>query len=383
MMLLVALRRFSLRVALVYDRLNKVGGAEEILVALSELYPLADWYTSVYYPSRAPYARSWNIYPSFLNNIPFFRTRHEIVPFLMPFIFESFDFNHYDLVISIGSAEAKGIITRPETLHVNYCLTPTRYLWSHREEYLNNNQFGFFQKLIRPLGNKIMGILKKWDYVAAQRPDNMISISEHVNNRVQQYYHRESAVIYPPINLSKFNEQKVKPEFSDYFLVVARLVPYKHLDLIVKAFNKSGRKLLIVGEGTSRTKLLSLAKPNIHFFGFVPDTKLIGLYQNCNAFIQANEEDFGIAMCEALAAGRPVIAYNKGGAKEIINPGINGLLFDSQTTSGLNTELDKYDRMNFSPQKCRSSVIKFDKVQWKRNYQLHINDLCQKQLVQK
>jgi len=372
-----------LRVALVYDRLNKVGGAEEILIALSELYPLADWYTSVYDPTRAPFAKNWNVYPSFLNRLPFFRSRHELVPFLMPFIFESFDFTSYDLVISVGSAEAKGLITRPETLHVNYCLTPTRYLWSHKEEYLVNNQFGFLQKLLRPFGEKVISLLSRWDYVAAQRPDYMISISEHVKKRVQQYYHRESTVIYPPVDLSKFSQRGLKPQISNYYLVVARLVPYKRLDLIVKAFNQSGRELVIVGEGTSQRQLLKLAHPNIHFLGFIPDHELVGLYQHCSAFIQINEEDFGIAMCEALAAGRPVIAFNRGGAQEIVTPGVNGLLYSAQTASCLNTELDKYERMNFVAEKCRASVAKFAKVTWKKTYQSQINALCQKQLVTK
>lgn len=209
-----------MKVALVYDRLNKLGGAERILVAFSELFPQADWYTSVWDKSGASFSRDWHVTSSFLSKIPFFRRRHEYLPLLMPFIFESFDFSQYDLVISIGSAECKGIITKPKTLHLHYCLTPTRYLYSHQAEYLKNP---FYQLLAKPL--------QTWDLVAATRPDKMIAISTQVKKRIKQYYHRDSEIIFPPVDTLRFAKKRIH-EFTDlrfdkYFLVVSRLVPYK------------------------------------------------------------------------------------------------------------------------------------------------------------
>jgi hypothetical protein len=199
-----------MRVALVYDRLNKTGGAERVLVAFHELFPDADWYTSVWDPSGAPFSRDWKVRSSFISKIPFLRRRHEILPLLMPFIFESFDFTPYDLVISIGSAESKGIVTRPETLHINYCLTPTRYLYSHSEEYLNNK---LYQLLSKPL--------RAWDQVASTRPDTMIAISTQVKKRIKQYYDRDSEIIFPPVDTSKFTKFLVITIYLVYLMYMA------------------------------------------------------------------------------------------------------------------------------------------------------------------
>jgi len=366
-----------MKIALVYDHLNKKGGAEEILQSLSELYPSSPWYTSVHAPQELALTRAWKVIPSFLNKLPFFRTRHELIPFLMPFAFESFDFRSYDLVISVGSM-SKGIITGAHTLHVNYCLTPTRWLWSHSQAYLDNNQFGTLQKLVRPLLSKILASLRRWDSVASTRPDEMISISQHVKSRVKRYYHRDSVVIYPPVDTKKFEMRGIVPKISNYYLVVSRLVPYKNIDLVVRAFKTSKRPLVVVGTGVLTRKLKQLAGENIFFPGFVSDLELVGFYQHARAFIQANEEDFGIGMCEALSAGVPVIAYNGGGAREVVTNGQNGLLFNSIEPQSLNQAVDSFETMNFVPSACKASVHKFDKVQWKHEFEERIATLCQK-----
>lgn len=350
-----------MRVALVYDRITKIGGAEQVLVAFHKLFPEADWYTSFWNPKTAPFSQNWRVH-----SFPLLKKGHEWFPWLMPFIFESYDFSSYDLVISIGSAESKGIITRPGTFHLNYCLTPTRYLYSHRHEHLTNS-------IYRLVGN----ILRKWDLVASTRPDAMIAISTQVKNRIKDVYNRDVDIIFPPVNTKKFATPhtpltinhlpagKAGKPFS-YFLVVSRLVPYKKIDVLIRAANLSKQNLVVIGEGSEYSKLKKLAGPTVTLLGHVDDADLPAYYQNCLAFLQANEEDFGIAMCEALASGRPVIAYGKGGACDIVIAGTTGLLLDVSTPVSFAKAFDSFRRMKFDSQACRGSVARFDSLKWQK-----------------
>ncbi len=355
-----------MRVALVYDRLNKTGGAERVLVAFSELFPDADWYTSVWDPSGAPFSKSWKVTSSFISKIPFLRRRHEILPLLMPFIFESFDFTPYDLVISIGSADSKGIVTRPETLHINYCLTPTRYLYSHSEEYLTNK---LYQLLSKPL--------RAWDQVASTRPDIMIAISTQVKKRIKQYYNRDSEIIFPPVDTKRFmhferdRAREMPPDAKQsgrpdsYFLVVSRLVSYKKIDTLVKAFNKLPNKnLVIAGIGSEMTRLKKLAGKNITFLGSVSDSDLPSLYHHASAYLQANEEDFGISMVEAQAAGLPVIAYGCGGASDIVKDDKTGILLRVNSIESFVQAIDNFDSKRFDREACRKNAKRFDTAEW-------------------
>lgn len=345
-----------MRVAIVYDRLNKVGGAEAVLLAFHDLFPAADWYTSLWNPATAPFSRTWNVH-----HFPYLHQHHEWFPWLMPFIFEAYDFRDYDLVISVGSAECKGIITQPGTFHLHYCLTPTRYLYSHAAEYLSN-----------PLYRRVANYLRRWDQVAATRPDKMIAISNQVKTRIQKYYNRSSAVIFPPVNTQKFvSPRKLGSRTTElppvYFLVVSRLVPYKKIDVLVRAFNLlPTRHLVIIGTGSQLSRLKRLAQSNIHFLGFVPDSDLPSYYQPARAYLQANEEDFGISMVEAQAAGIPVIAYGAGGAVDIVIPGQTGLLLSSNTPSAFVTAVDKLDRMSFDREVCRANAERFSKTRWRK-----------------
>jgi glycosyltransferase involved in cell wall biosynthesis len=369
------------RVALVYDRINKLGGAELVLQAFHELYPDADWYTSVWDPKKAPFSASWPVHASWLNKIPWLRHHHELVPFLMPFIFESFDLSEYDLVISISSAECKGVVTRANTLHINYCLTPTRYLWSHRETYLSRPQFGLVQKIATPIIKKILDYLASWDLVASTRPDHMISISEHVKHRVQKYYNRDTAVIYPPVDLTKFASIPRGPSprlLSDYYLTVTRLVPYKNIELLVKTFANSDRKLIIIGTGSEMSKLKKIATSNIQFTGLISSSELRSYYHNCQAFLQANTEDFGISMVEALSVGKPVIAYAKGGAGEIVKDGVNGILVKTDSVRAFRRALDRFETMNLTSKSCIASAKRFGKLEWQKKITSYIKDAYEK-----
>ncbi|MBP9670184.1 glycosyltransferase [Candidatus Woesebacteria bacterium] len=351
-----------MRVCLVYDRLNKIGGAEHVLQAFHKIFPDADWFTSFWDPKRAPFSKGWNV-----TSFPYLHTHHELFPWLMPFIFESYDFSGYDLVISIGSAESKGIITRPGTIHLNYCLTPTRYLYSHKEEYLSN-----------PLYRLVGKYLRMWDLVASTRPDQMIAISTQVKKRIKHIYNRESEVIFPPVNTKRFQPTRMIL-VDNYFLVVSRLVAYKRIDILVRAANQSKKNLVVIGTGSEYQRLKKLAGPTVNLLGHVEDDDLPKYYHNCLAYLQANEEDFGISMCEAQAAGRPVIAYKEGGAKDIVVPGKTGILLEDSSVSSFAKVLAEFDTMSFVSRDCQQNASRFDQDKWIKQIKERIDKLCQTQ----
>lgn len=336
-----------------YDRVNKIGGAERVLESLFTMYPNATLFTSLYDRKKATWARNIKIVPSFLQRIPFLKTRHDLIPYLMPLAFESFDFTDYDLVISVTSEAAKGVVVSPQTKHVCLCLTPTRYLWSGYQEYFKNI-------LLKTIGLPVVMYLKKWDIIAAARPDVFIAISNNVKERIAKYYKRSSVVIYPPADLLYKNTFKaIKPEEKDYFLVVSRLTPYKKVDLAIKAANKLKLPLVVIGEGSEWEKLDAIAGPTIIFKGKVSDEMLYSYYKNCKAFIFPGEEDFGITMVEAQLAGKPVVAFKGGGALEIIKSGKTGVFFDRQTVSSLTTVLKKFKSSRYNSVTCKSNGKRF------------------------
>ena len=333
-------------IALVYDHVNKWGGAESVLLALHQLFPQAPLYTSVYNSKAAPWASVFSqVIPTFLNKLS---SRHEFMPFLTPISFETFDFSKYDAVISVTSADAKGIVTKPQTFHFCYCLTPNRYLWSHHLEYKSQ-----ISPLLRLFSMPIFKYLKYWDKVAAHRPDTFVSISGTVARRIRKYHQIDSEVIYPPVNLAPFSNNYPKPNEKDYFLYVGRLVSYKHPELIVKIFNDLGLPLVVVGTGHLEKKLKSLANKNIIFAGFVSDSVKISYLQNCKALLSLHEEDFGIVPIEAMACGKPVIALNAGGVSETVVHNKTGILVDSLDIVYLKDVIS-----SFSVEKFDSIIIK-------------------------
>jgi glycosyltransferase involved in cell wall biosynthesis len=371
-----------MKVALVYDRLNKIGGAEKVLIALSQLFPEATWYTSLHNKSTAPFTKSWKVVTSPLNKLPFLRSHHDWLAAFMPSIFESFDFSEYDLVISVSSEAAKAVITKPKTIHLNYCLTPTRYLWSHREAYIKSSQFGFWHWLLRPLGVKLLKVLAAWDLAVAQRPDEMIAISEHVKKRINKYYNRNAAVIYPPVETKYFSQKSQTAKLpndlpASYFLIVARLVPYKNIDTAVLAFNLlPNLHLVIVGEGAMSKSLRAQANPNIHFVGQVAEEDLLGYYAHCQALIHPAEEDFGLVMVEAQACGKPVLASIGGAAKEIIKDSKTGMLYDSKDPQTLVKKLASFTSSSFSASACRQNAYRFDINIWSNQFSRKVASLC-------
>lgn len=364
-----------MKVALVYDRVNKWGGAERVLLTLYEMFPEAPLYTSVYNPETAKWAKVFpKVHTTFLQHVPFARIHHEWFATLMPIAFEQFDFSEYDLVISVTSEFAKNIVTGVNTRHICYMLTPTRYLWSGYDEYFKNKYLKFLSK---PLVN----YLRRVDRIAASRPDEIIAISTEVKKRIKEYYGREAKIVFPPAapielaNASYGAGGRSRLLDANFFLIVSRLVPYKKVDLAIRAFNKNGHKLVIVGTGSEENRLKKMAKNNIKFAGHVPETELAGYYKNCKALILPQNEDFGLVAVEALSFGRPVIAFKKGGALDIIEEGVNGVFFDEQTITSLNMAVDKFFTKNFNSDIILSTSEKFSLRKFKREFLKYINKL--------
>lgn len=362
----------DLKVAIVYDRINKWGGAERVLLALHELWPEAPFFTAMYDPKGAPWAADFDIRPSFLNALPFARSRHELFPWATPLAFETFDFTGYDVVISVTSADAKGIITKPETLHVCYCLTPTRYLWSGYDEYLRHPGFG------GPLASSILKVsspmMRKWDFISAQRPDRYIAISDMVAGRIRKYYGRDvDRIIYPPVDTDMFVPGPAKDD--GYYLTVSRLVGYKRVDLVVDAATRLDLPLVVIGSGSEEKNLRSRAGNKIRFISdHLTDGELLGYHQSCRAFVFAGQEDFGIVAGEAQACGKPVIAFRHSGIAEIVEEGVTGFLFDEQSVDSVVKALKASEHLKFNPKKCRNQALKFSKRRFLDTMKTYITD---------
>ncbi len=331
-----------------------------MLTALKEMYPQAPIYTSIYWPEVMPEEyRSWDIRLSFMDKIPFVKSHHQ--PFLpfYPLAFESFDLNGYDLVISNKSGFCHGVITPPQTLHICYCLTTTRYLWDF-PSYVRREGLGRLARLVLP---PFLFYLRLWDRMAAERVDHFVAISETVKRRIAKYYRRESVVIHPPVDTRIYT---LAPDHDDYFLIISRLIPYKRIDLAVQAFNELGAPLIVIGDGRDRARLQAQAKANIEFLGRVPDEEKKLYLAHCRAFIFPGLDDFGIAPVEAQAAGRPVIAYAGGGALDTVVEGVTGAFFYEQTPQALLKAVRDFDDARYDPVVIRQNAERFDTEVFKR-----------------
>ncbi|MBP7118891.1 glycosyltransferase [Candidatus Woesebacteria bacterium] len=355
-----------MKVALVYDRVNKWGGAERVLMALHELYPDAPLFTSVYNKETAPWANSFDVKTSFLQNIPFARNNHEYFAPLMPLAFENLDMSGYDTIISVSSEAAKGILTHGHQKHIAYCLTPTRYLWSGHKNYF---QPGIKSKLATPL----ISYLRSWDQVAAQRADQMISISTEVKHRIHKFYGRDTQIIFPPVETNLFEGIPAKNK-KKHFLLVSRLVKYKKVDLAIKAFNKLGYPLVIVGTGREEPRLKKIAAKNITFAGAVDDKKLAQLYSNAIALVFPQEEDFGIVAVEAQSVGIPVIAFARGGALDTVIPGETGVFFKKQNVGSLIGAVSELDKVAFNRENIVEHAKMFSREVFLKNFSYYINN---------
>ena len=358
-----------LKVAIVHDLLVRVGGAETVLLELLKIFPHADIFTVLY--DKEPFVKAgkrWaiiynkNVKTSKYNflvskwwqKLPSILSSDRNYFFLWPKAVEAFDFSKYDLVISSHFIAAHGVITQEHTLHISYTHTPARYFYSHYHEYMNspfmNKGLGKLKRLIYP---PMAYKFRLWDEVASMRPDYYVANSTAVKMRIKKYYNRDATVIYPPAELSRFVPTKPVKK-KNFYYTLARLVPQKKIDAIVKAFVKMGKELYVTGKGPEIETLKKIAKghKNIHLLGFTPDEEVERLYQEAKGFVFASYEDFGIVPLEAMAAGTPVISFNKGGPLDYIIPGKTGIFFEEQT-----------------PEAIIEAINKFEKIKnWDRNY---------------
>jgi glycosyltransferase involved in cell wall biosynthesis len=357
----------KLRVALVHHWLTSPGGGEKVLYELHQMYPNAPIYTTTYIPENFPEFAGATVHTTFLNRIPFLRRKHQLFPIFFGTPMKTFDMSGYDLVISSCAAEAKYVRTPAQTLHICYCHTPVRYYWTDYEWRLNNLPFGVLNPLARLVFPMVVGLLRRIDYAAAQRVNVFIANSRHIQARIKQYYHRDSTVIYPPIVTEHLLTLKRNPQ--DFYLIVGRQVAAKRLDVAVDAFNELGLKLKVVGAGEEISRQKRRAAANIEFLGRVSDDERDRLYAEAKAFIFPPEEDFGIVPLEAMAAGTPVIAFNKGGVPEYISDGETGVLFDEQVGASLVAAVRRFEGMEFDEAKLRLRAKEFDVAVFRQRMQ--------------
>ena len=346
-----------MKVALIHDHLAQDGGAEKVLKVLADMFPDAPIYTLLYeHKNVNKYFKDRRIETSIIQKLPGGVKHYQWYLTFMPIAVEFFDLREYDLVISDTSSFAKGVITSPDSLHICYCHTPTRYLWSDTHQYINELKYNkWFKKIISMVLNRI----RIWDRVAADRVDLFLANSRTVQTRITKYYRRESTIIYPPVETEKFSISDISRQTAaeKYFLAGCRLAPYKRIDIVVEAFKLlgDGYKVKIFGDGVDQDRLHRLAGdcPNIEFLGRVSEEEKARLYRGAQAFINPQEEDFGITVVEAMASGRPVIAYEVGGATETVIAGKTGLFFKEQTAGSLAEAIRAFRPETFNPEEIR------------------------------
>jgi len=367
-----------MKVAIVHDQLQEFGGAERVLVTLKKIFPGADVFTSFYNPktlgTHAEKFRNWSITTSWADKLPFLKKIYSPLRFITPLLWEPFDFSEYDLVISSsGSYMSKGIITRPEIIHVCYLHHPPRSLFYYEtaiewQKYLP----------VKVYGHLINHNLRPWDYLSSQRVDYFIANSYETKRRIQKFYRRDAGVIYPPVNIPSHKEiGNWKLEIGNFYLTVSRLARAKHVDILIKAANKMKFNLKIVGIGRDKKYLKSIAGPTVKFLGDLSDEKKAQLYSEAKAFLfSAVDEEFGIAAVEAMGYGLPVIAYNSGGVPEYVKDEENGFLFNELSEYSLADKVKKLESLkeeelikmkkaarktaeNFSEKKFREKFLKF------------------------
>lgn len=388
--------RENLKVALVHDYLNAWGGAEKVVAAIHEIFPQAPVYTSLYDPhlkEKVPAMKDWEIRAprwlqgKFLGRFP------KYITFTLPWVFETFDFSGYDLVLSSSAAFAKGVITPPQTLHINYCHTPPRFLYGYPGETDKRTKW-YWQPLLRPLDS----YLRFWDFHAGQRPDYLVCNSQTVRERIRKFYRREAMVIYPPIDLpgasassspaSTFSSPSADGSLEKsvprglrptalgfhglrYFLVVSRLSAFKNVDLIIEACGQLRLPLKVVGVGREEKRLRQLARryPSVELLGFVAEDGLPDLYRGARAFICATQdEDFGMSAAEANAYGVPVIALRSGGLTEAVQEGVTGEFFAEPTVECLANKLSSYQAIKYKAEDCRRWAEKFSKERFQKEF---------------
>ncbi|MFA6918502.1 MAG: glycosyltransferase [Patescibacteria group bacterium] len=351
-----------MKIAIVHDHLAQDGGAERVVVALKEIFPQAPIFTLIYdKKNTSQHFSGIKVNTSFLQRSPFGVSHYQWwLPF-MPMAIESLDLMDYDLIISSSSSFAKGVITKPGSVHLCYCYTPTRYLWTNTHSYLQELKVN---PVVKKMISFALNRLRTWDRLAAERVDYFVAVSNNVNQRIKKYYHRDSEVIYPPVDVHKY---QISNNPKKYYLAGGRLVPYKRIDLAVKAFSRLGIPLKVFGVGPEMKHLKKMAKNNVEFLGRIGEERKIKLFEDCIAYINPQEEDFGITAVEAMACGRPVIAYKAGGALETVVEGLTGEFFEEQIWEDVADRIIRFRAGKYNPEKIREHSLQFSNDKFKQN----------------
>ena len=343
-----------MKVAIVHYWLVGMRGGEKVVEALCGMYPDADIFTHVYAPEAvSPRIAAHRVTTSFIARLPRAARQYQNYLPLMPMALEQLDLRGYDLVISSESGPSKGIIPPAGAVHVCYCHSPMRYIWNMFHDY--RERTGFVKRLLMP---PLSHYIRNWDTVSANRVHDFVANSRTVARRLQTYYRRDSTVIYPPVDTASFAPVSAN-EIGDYHLMVGELVRYKRPELAVEAFNKARRRLVIIGGGEMLAELKALAGPTVTLMGPQPFPVLQHHYARCRGLIFPGEEDFGIVPVEAMASGRPVVAFGRGGATETVREGITGIFFHEQSAEALLAAVERCDAMAFDPSDAVSHAAVF------------------------
>jgi glycosyltransferase involved in cell wall biosynthesis len=360
-----------MKVAIVADWLTDRGGAERTILAMHDVFPKADIFTTVYDPEvMGPEFSRLNITTSFLQWIPGAKKHRKKMINLMPMGIEDLDLRGYDVVISSSSAVGHGAITHPETLHICYCHNPMRFCWDGCQQYVSNSGFSKWMKMLIPL---LLTPVRVWDYWAADRPDIYVANSKFVQKRIQKYFRQPSELIYPPVETSRFRTAHAD-ESKEFYLVVSRLVEFKRVDLAIEACNKMKKTLKIVGTGSYAAELEAMAGPTVELLGYVEDVEVAALMRECKALIFTQIEDFGITPLEVMASGRPVIAYKAGGALETVIHGRTGMFFEEQTVESLSAVIEEFEDFTFDPEKLQAHANTFSYERFCREFKEFVEE---------
>lgn len=364
-----------MKVALVCDWLTGVGGAERVLLALHELYPDAPIYTSQYNPAEIDWFKDADVRTTWLQKLP--KSLKKFLPMLRALAFRGLDLSEYDLVISSSGAEAKGVKTGPNTIHICYCHSPTQYYWIREKEYLSNpgfpRGFNWLAKIAFRLLNKP---LKQLDKQASKRPNFYLTNSNHTKDMIKKYYKRDATVIHPPVDTDRF-KLRANPPLRHGVIIAGRQTPYKRFDLAVEACNELKVPLIVIGDGPDHRRLQKLAGRSVTFLSDVNDLAIVEHFQSSLLFVLPNMDDFGIVAVEALAAGTPVVAYKKGGALDYVIPGKNGLFFEQQKASSLKKAISEGLKKSFDYNAVSDTAKQFSVANFKENIKSYIKETVQ------
>ena len=358
--------------ALVHDWFSVYAGAEKCVESFTNIWDDFEVYSLIDFLSdedreiilKGKYANT-----SFVQNMPKAKTKYRNYLPLFPLAIEQFDLSEYDVILSSSHAVAKGVLTHSNQLHISYVHTPIRYAWDLYHQYLRES--GLDKGLKGALAKYFLHKIRMWDISTVNRVDYYIANSNYIARRIKKVYGKESTIIYPPVDVEKFELCENKEE---YYFTMSRMVPYKKIDLIVETFSKTNKKLIVAGTGPDMQKIKSFAGDNVEFVGFVSDEEAINYMQKAKCFVFAAEEDFGIVPVEAQACGTPVICLGKGGTKETVVDGITGVHFEKQNTKSLLEAIKKFEKLEFKPQKIREHSLKFSKERFEQEIEAFINE---------